>query len=364
MDVVNVVLEKSKKLKELKSTTVEKHLELEYDLGNLLAFDENELNAAKLKSNPNAYLKALARDNTQLLFNKIWELPIQKIDDITKVTLPKPQYVLPRALPVPIPRGPTKWEKFAKEKGIVKKKKDKLKWDDILKKWVPLYGYKRAEAERAKEWVLEVPGNADPYEDQFNKKAEEKSEKVAKNEFQRLRNLAKAKNVNVPRLGFTPTEKPSSTALGAAVTVAKASTASLGKFQKNLPKEKPTRNVKPLLPGSNKRKLPVPNVQEEVKSNLNLIDNILNKKPKLNIEKVVEKEVHAQNKEEEHKKQKPKKKNSGRKTKKGAKGGKFRGPKPKGAIEPTGKKGKPMTAGKMKPKQHVGGKVKGGRKRR
>lgn len=75
----------------------------------------------------------LARDNTQLLINKIWELPTEKQDDVTVVNLPKPLYILPRGLPVPKPRPPTKWEKFAKEKGIVKTKKDKLKWDDILK---------------------------------------------------------------------------------------------------------------------------------------------------------------------------------------------------------------------------------------
>lgn len=34
--------------------------------------------------------------------------------------------------------------------------------------------------------------SADPYEDQFEKKASERKEKVAKNEYQRLRNIARA----------------------------------------------------------------------------------------------------------------------------------------------------------------------------
>lgn len=59
--------------------------------------------------------------------------------------------------------------------------------------------------------MLEVPGNADPYEDQFEKKAEIKAEKVSKNEVQRLRNLAKAKKINVPKAGLTPKERPSKT---------------------------------------------------------------------------------------------------------------------------------------------------------
>lgn len=50
MDIVNEVLEKSaEEEKKYKPTKVNKHLELEYDLGTLLAIDENELNNDKLK---------------------------------------------------------------------------------------------------------------------------------------------------------------------------------------------------------------------------------------------------------------------------------------------------------------------------
>lgn len=85
------------------------------------------------RTNREAYLKALARDNTQLLINQIWKLPQEKQEDVLVAVLPKPTTVLPRALPVPKARELTKWERFAKEKGIQKKKKDKVKWDDILK---------------------------------------------------------------------------------------------------------------------------------------------------------------------------------------------------------------------------------------
>lgn len=77
-------------------------------------------------------------------------------------------------------------------------------------KWVPTYGFKRAEAERQKDWVLEVPQNADPMEDQFAKKAEAKSEKVAKNEIQRMRNIVKAKKGAIPRTGYLGPETASS----------------------------------------------------------------------------------------------------------------------------------------------------------
>lgn len=103
---------------------------------------------------------------------------------------------------VPKPKPLTKWQQFAKEKGIQKKKKAKLSWDEQLKKWIPLYGFKRAKAQRDKDWVIEVPENANPFEDQFAKKLEAKSERVAKNELQRLRNIARARKIKVPRMGM------------------------------------------------------------------------------------------------------------------------------------------------------------------
>lgn len=50
MDIVNEVLQKSEEeQKKYKPVKVDKHLELEFDLGTLLAIDENELNVNKLK---------------------------------------------------------------------------------------------------------------------------------------------------------------------------------------------------------------------------------------------------------------------------------------------------------------------------
>jgi regulator of ribosome biosynthesis len=72
---------------------------------------------------------------------------------------------------------------------------------------VPQYGFKRAAAQKEKHWLLPVPDKGDPNEDQFHKLSERKSENVAKNEFQRLRNLAKAKNIKIPRVGFLSVDK-------------------------------------------------------------------------------------------------------------------------------------------------------------
>ena len=85
-----------------------------------------------IRANPAAYLKALARDNTQLLLNKIWTLPFERVDDVVIAKLPPPSFLLPREKPVPKAKTPSKWEAYAKEKGIVKRKKTKLVWDEIV----------------------------------------------------------------------------------------------------------------------------------------------------------------------------------------------------------------------------------------
>ena len=70
---------------------------------------------------------------------------------------------------------------------------------------------------------------------------------MAKNEHQRLRNIAKTRKVNLPGVGLTPVVSggggnagpptiSASAELLKAADLAKKSTASLGKFQVNIPK--------------------------------------------------------------------------------------------------------------------------------
>jgi hypothetical protein len=49
--------------------------------------------------------------------------------------------------------------------------------------------------------------------------------------------------LTVPGVGLTPTEAPDKDHLSRALHLAKRSTASLGKFTKELPKEKPVKNM-------------------------------------------------------------------------------------------------------------------------
>lgn len=63
--------------------------------------------------------------------------------------LPAPSTPLPRAKPLPVPRPPTKWETFAAQKGIVKKKRSKLTFDEGEQTWKRRYGYQKVGDESA-----------------------------------------------------------------------------------------------------------------------------------------------------------------------------------------------------------------------
>ncbi|XP_019374629.1 PREDICTED: ribosome biogenesis regulatory protein homolog [Gavialis gangeticus] len=86
---------------------------------------------------------------------------------------------------------------------------------------------------------------ADPLEDQLGRQRREKRERVARNELNRLRNLARASS-------FHPTGHQGRQELGRAACLARASTASLGRFQPRLPRESPL--PPPRSTGSGKKK--------------------------------------------------------------------------------------------------------------
>ncbi|XP_067042982.1 ribosome biogenesis regulatory protein homolog [Acropora muricata] len=222
----------------LKSTDVAKEVDPVLDLGNLLGSDLQPIDVREFMKDREAFLKNLARDNTQLLFNAIWKLPTERSEGLVLATLPESRTVIPREKPVPKPKPPTKWEEFAKRKGIKNRKRERLVLDKNTQEWKPRYGYKRANDD-TKDWLLEVPANADPYEDQFAKKIEAKKERVAKNEYQRLRNIARNKKIAMPDKLLAPTAtRPSKEQVSVKLNLSRVSTASVGKFTEMLPKEK------------------------------------------------------------------------------------------------------------------------------
>lgn len=110
-------------------------------------------------------------------------------------------------------------------------------------------------AEKEKNWVVELPGNAKDSDDPRAKLKTKKQEAVAKNELQRLKNLSARmlKSKAKSRISLEPTERPTVDQLNRAVYIAHTATASVGKFQPNLPDQKPVlksgqkRNFDPLV---------------------------------------------------------------------------------------------------------------------
>ncbi|XP_042641891.1 ribosome biogenesis regulatory protein homolog [Tyto alba] len=280
-----------------RSVTVEKELELEFDLGNLLALDRNPA-AALRGAGPRreAALRALARGNTQLLVARLWELPAERAGGAggpLVARLPEPAFRLPREKPPPRPRPPTRWEQFARLKGIRRRKRASLVWDEEAKEWRRRWGYRRAGGDPARAWLAEVPAGADPEEDQFARLRREKRERVARNELNRLRNLARAHRAGTAAAPLHPTGHQSREELGHVARVARLSTASLGRFQPRLPKEPaelPSRS------GGRKRRFEplLGDLAAERSRQLELLRDMGSKKPVLDITRAVNKQLRQE----------------------------------------------------------------------
>lgn len=177
-------------------TGIEKNLD--FDVGLLTAWDPDAIALPKHGTAREEYFKCLARDNAQVVLNRLYSLEDTEIVEGERVLkMPEPKTILPRAKSVPKPKEPTKWEKFAREKGIKSKSsktRDNLVWDDAARKWVPRFGYNKVKNDEQKDWLIEIPDQADPNVDYFAKKKEDKKERVAKNKFQQLRNIARARS--------------------------------------------------------------------------------------------------------------------------------------------------------------------------
>ena len=179
------------------------------DVGNLLISDTRLLDLKECKTNLSEYLKKICEENTQLIVNEVFKLPIETIDDVLCAKMPKPTVLLPREKPLPKAKPLTKWQEYAKLKNIKNVKKTRMVFDEVTKEYKPRYGYKRANDD-TKDWLIEVPGNAaDPNEDFFAKRIEAKSERKNKNELQRLRNIARSKNGKVRGIPLIPNDQPS-----------------------------------------------------------------------------------------------------------------------------------------------------------
>ncbi|GAB2300349.1 hypothetical protein Dimus_034388 [Dionaea muscipula] len=240
--------------------------QFQIDLGYLLACNPNH-HFPSIPSSREELAKECVQKGTELaqaLANVLFLLPATEDVDGPIVKLPPPTTRLPREKPFPKPKPPTKWEEFAKRKGIKKHKKDKIVYDEQTNKWKRRYGYDRVNDD-ADIPIIEAKMTDEPGEDPFSTRKAEKKQRVEKQEKNRLKNLKHAERVGalpshvqlaataLPITGSqVPQKKFSKTELAEVAGTAATSTASGGKFDKKLPGEKP-QNMK----GKHRKFLPV-----------------------------------------------------------------------------------------------------------
>ncbi|KAJ8444627.1 hypothetical protein Cgig2_023690 [Carnegiea gigantea] len=309
---------------------VESQKDTQIDLGNLMAYNPNH-HFASIPSSREELVKECLEKGTELaqaLADALFNLPATEDVDGPIVKLPPPTTKLPRQKHLPKPKPPTKWELFAQKKGIKKRKKDKIAYDEKSGTWKRTYGYDRANDEDDVP-IIEAKPSDEPGVDPFAKRRADKKQRVDKQEKNRLRNLKQtAKAGALPRdylcfqgetesnsldshvqlaataLPITGSQaapkKLSKSELEEVAGTAATSTASIGKFDKKLPGEKPPKNK-----GKNRKFLPVAEGRGMGSQEKEQTDKILNKliskhsHETLNVDKAVRK-INVQ-KEKKHK---------------------------------------------------------------
>ncbi|KAJ6531316.1 ribosome biogenesis regulatory protein-domain-containing protein [Mycena capillaripes] len=231
MDVSGIIASNAAKYQ---SITVEKETPLDVDAALLVATDLNPIDEESYNANLEEHLQALARDGVQALLASLFSLPTQRSEDGPLAQLPPPTTALPRAKPLPKPKPPTKWEQFAAAKGIQHKKRDKREWDEERQEWVNRWGRDGKNRRLEEQWITEVPANADVDHDPRKVARDERKARVAKNEKQRLGNVARAQGPREVR----------KQEIERTLATSRISTASMGKFDQRLEGEKKVRGVK------------------------------------------------------------------------------------------------------------------------
>lgn len=116
------------------------------DLGHLSAWDPTPIDRAAYEGpDKEEACTETARAMAQTLVNQLFQLPGEAVKGGRMAQLPAAKTPLPREKPLPKPKPPTKWEKFASQKGIQKRKKEsKVEWDESSQSWRRSHGYKKA----------------------------------------------------------------------------------------------------------------------------------------------------------------------------------------------------------------------------
>lgn len=227
---------------------------LNIDIGHLLVFDER-VHGDDVSS------ETIATEATQAVLNALRAIPGKKTAEGIKITLPKGQYVIPREKPIPKERPPTKWEKFAREKGIQNRsKRDRLVFDEATDEFVPRYG-KGSKNSLERDVIIPYKEGTPKGFDPFSQKREEKKKRVQQNQKKQRSNLGRAAKrvaglqplqaLSIAKTGPSGKKFLPKRALSDSLAVVQKSTASAGKFDarvQNEPRQKIRGRKKKLPP--------------------------------------------------------------------------------------------------------------------
>ncbi len=92
---------------------------------------------------------------------------------------------------IPEPKPETKWEKFAREKGILKKKKDRMVYDEAAGEYKPRFGYKGINKGLEDQAIVEIKPGDDPFADPWAEDRKNKKERIEKNKKNQMKNEAR-----------------------------------------------------------------------------------------------------------------------------------------------------------------------------
>ncbi len=234
---------------------------LDLDMGNLTACDNAPLDPKEFNKDTGGVKSTSAvlergRAVLQRLVADLFSLPSESDVNGRFVQLPAGTTSFPRTKPLPPQEKPmTKWERFAKDKGIKKRKRSKMVFDEQTDEWRRRHGKERA-GDANKIIIMdgkfsEKGGNlGGASEDPFTREDREKKERVEKNAGRQQKNLQSAvathgTKILPPTLQMSAAPRKGAKALplgsmgkkqiGDLTAHVAKSTASIGKFNAPIP---------------------------------------------------------------------------------------------------------------------------------
>lgn len=115
---------------------------------NLTVFDFSPCNLISSAVNLTEKEKTISKSTkelTELIIINLFNCPCEKTELGPAAILPSTEFVkMPREKRIPDTKKETKWEKFAKKRGVLKRKKERMSWNETENRFIPTWGYKAA----------------------------------------------------------------------------------------------------------------------------------------------------------------------------------------------------------------------------